>query len=351
MTDANVILELGSFKLKAGQLVSVLIVIFLTYFNTRGLQGGKIIQTLFTGAKLIALFGIIIFGFLLAGNSQILHSNFTAPIVTALEPATTTTPFLGILAMAMVGSVFSSDAWNNITFIAGEVKNPQRNIALSLVLGTGIVTLIYILANLMYLYVLPLDAIAHATDDRVGVTASSAIFGTSGAYILAVLVMVSTFGCNNGLILSGARVYYAMAKDCLFFKKAATLNKQAVPQWALWMQCLWACLLCLSGRYGDLLDYVVFVVLVFYILTIAGIFILRRTQPNTPRPYKAWGYPVLPIMYIIMASVMCVCLLIYKPAAPIFGIQGFNANPCVVGLFIVLLGIPVYYLTLSKKQP
>ena len=240
-----------------------------------------------------------------------------------------------------MGSIFSSDAWNNITFTAGEVRNPKRTIPLSLAIGTGIVTLLYITANISYLMVLPLhgDAMAldvigkgiqYAVNDRVGTAAISVILGNNAVLVMAALIMVSTFGCNNGLILSGARAYYAMAKDALFFKQAAELNKQGVPQNALIIQAIWASLLCLSGGYGALLDYVVFAVLLFYILTIAGIFILRKKQPSAERPYKAFGYPILPGLYIVLASIIALVLLFEK------------SDTSLPGLFIVLLGIPVY---------
>ncbi|HSN62278.1 MAG TPA: amino acid permease [Ferruginibacter sp.] len=245
---------------------------------------------------------------------------------------------LGAIAAAMVGSIFSSDAWNNVTFIAGEVKNPQRNIGLSLFLGTMIVTLIYVAANLMYISVLPLQEIASAPQDRVAVAASTPIFGNIGAYVIAVMIMISTFGCNNGLILAGARVYYTMAKDGLFFKKTAQLNKNNVPEFALWIQCVVASLLCLSGKYGDLLDMISFVVVLFYALTILGIFVLRRKRPDAERPYKAFGYPFLPAVYILMALSFCALLIYYKPTY-----AGW-------GLAIVLAGIPIYYLALKNKN-
>ena len=221
----------------------------------------------------------------------------------------------------MVGSVFSSDAWNNVTFIAGEIKNPKRNIGLSLFLGTLIVTIIYVCANLVYLAVLPMDALAHAEKDRIAVAASKAIFGNAGTYVIAIMIMISTFGCNNGLILAGARVYNTMAKDGLFFSKAASLNKNAVPEFALWIQCIVAALLCLSGKYGDLLDMISFVVVMFYALTILGVFVLRKKMPDAERPYKAFGYPVLPALYILMAIAFCILLIIYKPAFTWYGIN------------------------------
>jgi basic amino acid/polyamine antiporter, APA family len=245
---------------------------------------------------------------------------------------------LGAIASAMVGSIFSSDAWNNVTFIAAEMKNPKRNIGMSLFLGTLIVTVIYVSANLMYLYVLPLNELAYPMDDRVAVAAANKIFPSSGTIIIAVLIMVSTFGCNNGLILSGARVYYTMAKDGLFFKKVGKLNRHNVPQVALWVQCLIACIWSLSGKYGQLLDMISFVVVLFYMLTIAGIFILRKKRPDAERPYKAFGYPVLPLLYIIMGLAFCILLIIYKPE---FTWPGF---------IIVLLGVPLYYLAVKSNK-
>jgi APA family basic amino acid/polyamine antiporter len=242
------------------------------------------------------------------------------------------------MAAAMVGSIFSSDSWNNVTFIAGEIKNPQRNIGLSLFLGTSIVTLIYISANLMYLHVLPLQQIAFAENDRVAITAANAVLGNAGTIVIAVMIMISTFGCNNGLILAGARVYYTMAKDGLFFKKTGTLNKNEVPAYGLWIQALVASLLCLSGKYGDLLTMVSFIVVIFYVLTIIGIFILRKKEPDTPRPYKAFGYPILPAIYIIMATVFCIGLVYTEPTYSLWG------------LVITLLGIPLYYIALRNKN-
>ena len=245
---------------------------------------------------------------------------------------------LGAIAASMVGSIFSSDAWNNVTFIAGEVRNPKRNIGLSLFFGTLIVTLIYVAANLMYISVLPLSDIASAPQDRVAVSASKAIFGNIGTYVIAIMIMISTFGCNNGLILSGARVYYTMAKDGLFFRKTGTLNKNNVPEFALWIQCIVASILCLSGKYGDLLDMISFVVVLFYALTIAGIFILRKKIPNAERPYKAFGYPILPAIYILMAIAFCALLIFYKPTY-----AGW-------GLAIVLAGIPIYYVAVANNK-
>jgi len=343
LTDQNLLATVGPFKLYYAQLLSIAIICFLTYINSLGVNGGKIIQTIFTSTKLIALFGIIVLGFVLGYQQEVWNYNWSNiwdiqqqfNIGNTLQSPTI--PIIGLFAAAMVGSVFSSDAWNNITFIAGEVKNPKRNIGLALLLGTGIVTLLYILTNVMYLGVLQLPEIANAPQDRVAVAAAEKILGSTGTKIIALLIMVSTFGCINGMILAGSRVYYTMAKDKLFFKQVNQLNKNQVPSNALWIQCIWASILCLSGRYGDLLDYVVFAVLIFYILTIIGIFRLRITQPNLDRPYKAFGYPWLPAIYIALASIMGVCLIIWKP------------NYTLPGLGIVLLGIPVYFFTQKSK--
>ncbi len=345
LTDGNILLQLGAFKIYTAQLVSIVLIIFLTYINTKGVKGGTMIQTSFTVVKLISLFGLIVFGFILAADSNIWNANWadgwqmtSRNAEGAVIGGVAGSAVLGAIAASMVGSIFSSDAWNNVTFIAGEVKNPKRNIGLALFLGTLIVTIIYVLANVMYLSVLPLSGIASAPQDRVAVSASQAIFGDIGTYVIAVMIMISTFGCNNGLILAGARVYNAMAKDKLFFKKAATLNRHAVPEYALWAQCIMASILCLSGKYGDLLDMIAFVVVLFYAITIIGIFKLRKTRPDAERPYKAFGYPVLPAIYILMALVFCVLLINFKP---------LYAG---IGLGIVLLGIPVYYLSIANSK-
>ena len=344
MTDTNILFQLGFLKIYPAQLLSIATIVFLTFINTKGVQAGKLIQTTFTITKLASLFGLIGFGFLLAADSSIWNANWEhAWSMNNITSDGAATPIFGVailgaIAASMVGSIFSSDAWNNVTFIAGEIKNPKRNIGLSLFLGTLIVTVIYIAANLMYLSVLPLNAIANAPADRVAVAASNVIFGNMGTYVIAVMIMISTFGCNNGLILAGARVYYTMAQDGLFFKNAGKLNKNAVPEWALWAQCIVAGLLCLSGRYGDLLDMVSFIVVIFYILTIIGIFILRKKRPAMERPYKAFGYPVLPAVYILMGTCFCVLLIIYKP------------NFTWPGLIITLIGIPLYYIALRNQK-
>lgn len=343
VSEDLVAFDLGFIRISPAQLVSIALIILLTFVNTRGVKEGKFIQTTFTVTKLLSLFGLIIFGLILM-KGDIWTANWSnAWTIQSLSKDGTTAGYttiaaLGAIAAAMVGSIFSSDAWNNVTFIAGEIKNPKRNIGLSLFLGTLIVTIIYVSANVMYTAVLPLQEIASAEKDRVAVAASHVIFGNAGTIIIALMIMVSTFGCNNGLILAGARVYYTMAKDGLFFKQAGELNKFAVPQWSLWVQCIIACLWSVSGKYGQLLDMISFVVVLFYMLTIGGIFILRKKRPDIERPYKAFGYPLLPIMYIVMGLAFCALLIVFKPE--------FTWP----GLIIVLIGIPVYYLAVASKK-
>lgn len=349
--ENNILFSIGSFHISAAQVLAIALIIFLTYTNTKGVKGGKIIQTTFTSTKLIALFGLIILGFVLTKNN-FWHTNFQSGLhamqnlgVNGEGKISTTwqtisgAVLMGAVAAAMTGSIFSSDAWNNVTFIAGEIKNPKKNIGLSLFMGTLIVTIIYVLANVMYVYVLPLDEIAFAKNDRVAVVAAEQFLGKNiGPYVIAVLIMISTFGCNNGLILAGARVYYTMANDGLFFKKTGRLNKYAVPEYALWIQCAVAGILCLSGKYNDLLTMISFVVVIFYALTIIGIFILRKKRPQVERPYKAFGYPLLPVIYILLAIAFCIALVFASPKYSLWG------------LLIVLIGIPVYFIALTGKK-
>lgn len=345
--------QVGALRVTGGQLTAIGSIVVLTFVSTRGIRGGRILQDVFSIAKLAALVGVIFVGLFFGRNEQAM----TANLATFWDAAWThvangqivsieTLTGFGVVAAigaATVGALFSSDAWNNITFTAGEVVEPRTTIPLSLVMGTGIVIVLYLLANVAYLLVLPVQGVPDALDvagrgiqfaaeDRVGTAAASFLFGDTATLVMAVLIMVSTFGCNNGLILSGARVYYAMARDGLFFKRAGRLNRNAVPGVALWVQAAWASALCLSGTYGDLLDYVVFAVLIFYSLTVLGIILLRRRRPDAERPYRVWGYPVLPVMYILAASAIAVDLLIFKPAYTLPGVG------------IVLLGIPVYVL-------
>ncbi len=356
----NKIFTIGeSFVFTNKQILAMGSILLLTYINTKGVKTGKSIQLVFTSAKLIALFAIIILGLYVGFKTDVLSNNFANmwdASKTVLNPDGTITvtklagiALLGAMGATIINSLFSSDAWNNVTFIAGEIKDPKKNIPRSLFLGTLIVTIIYILANIAYLALLPINGtpestsviengIMFASQDRVGAAAANVIMGNIGVFVMAGLIMVSTFGCNSGLILSGGRLFYAMAKDNLFFKKAGELNNNDVPAKALWLQCFWACVLCVSGKYGDLLTYATFASLLFYILTIYGIFILRKKEPNAERPYKAFGYPLIPILYITITSLICLTLLIY------------DTKSTGLGLFIVALGIPVYYLFLDKKK-
>lgn len=349
LSETSYVATIGSFHISVAQLIAIASIVLLTYINTKGVKNGKIIQTVFTFTKIFSLFALIIFGFLIGAKQEIWDANWTnawtaVQIGNGLGTELSVPVVLnglalfGAMAICMKGTLFSSDAWNNVTFIAGEIRNPQKNIGRALFLGTLIVTVIYLAANLMYLAVVPFNEIAFAKDGRVGMAAAERIFGTGiGAMSIAAMIIISTFGCNNGLILSGARIYYTMAQDGLFFKKVGDLNRFSVPANGLWIQCVWASLLCLSGSYGELLAMVIFGVLVFYILTILGIFILRKKQPDAPRSYKAFGYPVLPALYMLIAFALAVLLLIYEP------------NYAIPGLGIILLGIPLYFIALRKK--
>lgn len=348
--EANVLVDLGfsvgskPATINAAQVVAILSILVLTELNTRGVRLGKLIQNTFTTTKIVSVVALALTGIIVGWGSGAFTTNFGAMWTSQIPVADAGSagpPFLALIAVAMVGSIFSSDAWNNITFAAAEVKEPERVIPRALLWGVVLVTALYLLTNVAYLSVMTLGGspdgataaergIAYALNERVGAAAVDVMFGPVGAIIMAVLIMISTFGCNNGIILSGARAYYAMARDRLFFAKAAELNEGGVPARSLRLQALWASLLCLSGRYGDLLDYVVFAVLVFYILTILGIFRLRRTRPDAPRPIKAFGYPVLPALYVVAAAFICVCLLIWRP------------DYSWPGLIIVASGIPVF---------
>jgi len=355
--------------LSTQQCAAVLIILLLSFINSRGLQIGKLIQNIFTSAKTLSLVALILIGLLFARNGEAMKANFSnfwTPVNAA--PINADLPFVpGVCAaggafglliafcVAQVGSLFSSDAWHNITFTAAEVKEPRRQIPLSLAAGTGMVIVLYLLANVAYLCLLPLDQIQNAPDDRVATAAIETVFSGAGPAIMAVAIMISTFGCNNGLILAGARVYYAMARDGLFFKAIGRLNDRGVPGAGLGLQCLWACLLVLprtrlrdgtgapvlnpitgaeqfGNLYSNLLDYVVFAVLIFYVLTTVSLFVLRRKRPDAPRPYRAIGYPVIPALYIASASLILLVLLLYK------------TQTTWPGLLIVLAGVPAYFL-------
>ena len=339
----------GFFKFGPVQLVAIGSIAFLTWINTKGIKEGKKVQNIFTSGKFILLILFIVIGLGLASNFSAISINklvFWNPEqegAGGMDMPLAGMALVAAIGMAMVGSLFSSDAWNNITFTAGEVINPKKNIPLSLFLGTLVVTILYLLANIVYITVLPVRGapegadiatrgMQYALNDRLGTAAISGIFGNYAVLIMAAFIVISTFGCNNGLILAGARVYYAMAADGIFFKKVGIPNKKGVPATGLVIQGIWAGLLCLSGTYGQLLDYVVFAVLIFYVLTIFGLFRLRKNRPELERPYKAFGYPIIPLIYIVLALIVLTILFIYKPE---------YTWP---GLIIVILGIPVYFL-------
>ena len=349
ISEKNNLLQLGTFNINSTQAVGVGMIIFLTWLNTRGIVIGKTVQNIFTSTKVLALFGFIVIGFIVTksiGSYEINKEVFWEASKTGA--GNQVIPIAGFaliaaISTALVGSLFAADAWYDLTFISGEVINPKRVVPLSLFFGTLIVSIIYFLANVVLIRILPLhgspdgaDALArgiqYATDDRVATSAMSVVSGDYAAIIMAVLIMISTFGCNHGLIIAGPRVYYAMARDGLFFKKVGSINKKGVPGFAIIVQGVWSVLLCFSGTYGNLLDFVIFAVLLFFALTILAIFILRVKKPDIERPYKAFGYPVIPALYILITTIIMVILLIYKP------------NYTFPGLGIVLLGIPVFYI-------
>ncbi len=359
-SEKHVLTTVLGLKISAAQVLAIASIVVLTYLNMQGLRTGKTIQGIFTVTKTVALGGLILLGFIFGANAVAVKANLAVlwkaswthmagGQIASVEPLSGLM-VLAAIGAAMVGSLFAADEWYTVTYIAGEVKNPKRNIPLSLVLGAGIVIFLYFLANLSYVLILPVHGSPEALDvmgrgiqfaqfDRVGTAAAGMIFGPAAAIIMAVLIMISTFGCNNGLILSGARVYYAMAKDGLFFNATGRLNRKSVPGTALVVQGVWASLLCLSGTYSDLLDYVVFAVLIFFVLVVSGIFILRKKRPEWERPYKAWGYPVVPALYILCAAAIAVDLLIFK------------TKYTFPGLLIVLLGIPVYFIRKRFAKP
>jgi len=356
INEGNILLRLGPVKFSSVHLVAIGSLALLTWINSRGIKTGKHVQNTFTFTKVLILMLLLLAGFIFAGSDGMRANSAYFWEAASLNKATgLVTPVTGgmivvAIAMAMVGSLFTCDAWTNVTFASAEVVNPKRTLPLSLFWGTLIAFTLFFLTNIVYIKVLPLRGMpdgagvlergmAFATNDRIGTAAISSIFGDYAAIIMAVLIVISTFGCNNGLILSGARVYYAMAADKLFFRQAGRLNERAVPGNGLWIQFAWASLLCMSGSYSQLLDYVVFAVLLFYVLTILSIFVLRIRKPDAERPYRAFGYPFIPALYILMASTIMIILLIYKPA--------FTWP----GLIIVIIGIPVYYIWKRFNKP
>lgn len=362
----------ASVKINGANVVGAFIILLLTLLNTRGIQYGKIVQAIFTSSKLIALLVLIVAGIAVGISSGYFGENFTdmwdATKTTIKEnPTTGVITVTGIMDLLPIGlaiaisttiinSLFSSDAWNNVTFIAGDIRHPERNLPRSLFLGTFIVTVLYILANVAYLGLLPLEGVPQAPDagytrdaveaagiqfassGRVGTSAAFMLFGNIANILMAILIMISTFGCNNGLIMAGSRLFYAMSKEGLFFRKATAVNRFGVPAWAMWAQGIWAILLCFSGSYNILIKFATFGSMVFYIVTIAGLFKLRRTMPNASRPYKAFGYPVVPFLYLVFAFLICVSLTV------------FTFEDTAGSILLVILGIPVYYLFFHKKQ-
>lgn len=352
LNDAAPIFQSGGYKITWIQILAIGVILLLTYINTKGVKSGKILQNIFTGSKIVALIGLIVLGFLLVKNNFWIKnmefgwdafSNLKTDISgnflkTGWEPISGMA-IMGGIAAAMVGSVFSSIAWENVTFVSGEIENPKKNVVRSMVLGTSAVMLLYLMVNFVYLNTLNRDSIAFALNDRVAVVASEQIFGSGiGTIIMAVLVMISTFGCVNGIVLAGARVFQTMAKDGMFFKAAIENNKNGVPEKSLWMQGIWASVLCLSGQYGNLLDMISFVIVLFYMITVFGVIYLRFKKPELDRPYKTWLYPITPIIYLLIGAAFCILLLIYK--------QQYTWP----GLIIVLLGLPVYFFINRKKE-
>jgi APA family basic amino acid/polyamine antiporter len=341
LNNAAPLYEHGSFKITWIQIVAMFIILVLTFINTKGIRSGKMIQSFFTSSKIIALILLIV-----GGIFMIKENHFSENLSYGLSSYQNLKGLgwkdisggilLGGIAAAMVGSVFSSVAWENVTFIAGEIENPKRNVVRAMVIGTSLVMVLYLLCNYVYLSALSREEIAFAVNDRVAVATAHKIWGETGTIIMAVLVMISTFGCVNGIVLSGARVFQRMAKDGLFIKQAIPNNKYEVPERSLWLQGIWASLLCLSGQYGDLLDMISFVIVLFYMITVFAVIWLRFKQPSLERPYRTFGYPLVPLIYLIIGATFCVLLILYKPQ---YTWPGF---------ILIILGLPVYWL-INKK--
>ena len=351
LNNSDPIFQSGTFRITWVQILAIVVILLLTYINTKGVKNGKFLQNLFTASKIIALIGIIVFGFIFVKDSQWASNmnfgwngfqDFGKEVGNDLLPtgwkSIGSITLLGGIAAAMVGSVFSSVAWENVTFVSGEIENPKKNVVKSMVLGTSVVMVLYILVNFVYLNALDRDAIAFADKNRPAVAVSEVIFGNLGTVIMAVLVMISTFGCINGLVLAGARVFQTMAKDGLFFKQAIDNNRNDVPEKSLWMQGIWASVLALSGQYGDLLDMISFVIVLFYMITVFGVIYLRIKKPGIERPYKSWLYPVTPLLYLLIGTAFCVLLIWFKPQ---YTWPGF---------ILILLGLPVYWFINRKKS-
>ena len=329
ISTSNILFEIGKLHFSTQQLFAILTVILLSYINSRGIKYGVLTQNIFTVTKVLSLAGLVVVGLLFGFNAHILQANFHMPFVFSFET-------INIMAVAIVGALFASITWNNITFIAGEVKNPQRNIPKALVYGVALVVSLYLLLNMIYLGVLPLEAIQNAPQDIVAARTVSEIFGTIGKDITAVIIMISAFGCANGMILTGSRVYYKMAKDRAFFRPLAAINRKTkVPVNSLWAQCIWICILILWGNYSELLDFVIYASLLFYILVTAGIFVYRKKFPNKNVKYRVSNF--FPVTFLILATYIVICLSIYKPLYTI------------PGLLITIAGIPVFYIWKKSK--
>lgn len=333
ISGTNMIVSFGSFGISSQQLLGVTLIIGLSLYNYRDVKSGALLQNIFTVAKVGALLFLVFIGIYMGFKGGFASGNFSPAFPDVITLAT-----IGTFGAALTGSLFSADAWNNVTFTAGEVKNPQRNLPLSLLLGTGIVIILYVLANVSYLSVLNINQIGGAENDRVATLMMENILGANGRYFIALMIMVSTFGCLNGCIFTAARVYYAMAKDGMFLKQASKLNKNNVPANSITMQCIWSCVLCFSGTYNDLLEYIMFAVMLFYILTISGLFVLRVKKPDMERPYKAFGYPFVPAIYILLAVFVAFNMLVVQQSSSI------------KGLIIILIGLPIYYFINRKES-
>ncbi|MGJ1432818.1 APC family permease [Sphingobacterium spiritivorum] len=343
LNNAAPILQYGAIKITWIQIIAISIILLLTFINTKGVQSGKIVQSIFTSSKILALVVLIV-----GGIFMIRQNFFTENLAYGLQAfqnlkgegwkEISGSLVMGGVAAAMVGAVFSSVAWENVTFVAGEIDNPKRNVVRAMVMGTALVMVLYLFCNFIYLAALGRDEIAFAENDRVAVAAAEKILGHSGTIIMAILVMISTFGCVNGIVLSGARVFQTMAKDGLFLRLAITNNKHGVPEKSLWIQGIWASLLCLSGQYGDLLDMISFVIVLFYMLTVFGVMWLRWKKPNLERPYRTFLYPLTPVLYLLIGTAFCILLIVFKPQ---YTWPGF---------ILVLIGVPVYYFINRRKK-
>ncbi|WP_313191622.1 APC family permease [Sphingobacterium sp.] len=342
LNDATPIYQNGTFMITWMQILAIGIILLLTFINSKGVQSGKIVQSVFTSSKVIALLALIVGGLLLIESNQFSgNMSFGWSASQNLDHSSwkeiSGNVLLGGIAAAMVGSVFSSVAWENVTFVAGEIKNAKKTVVIAMVIGTSLVMILYLFANYVYLATLNREEIAFAANDRVAIAAAEKLLGSAGTIIMAILVMISTFGCVNGIVLSGARVFQSMAKDGLFLKQAIPNNKNDVPERSLWFQGIWASLLCLSGQYGNLLDMVSFVIVIFYMITVLAMMYQRWKRPDLERPYKTFLYPIPPLVYLLIGTAFCVLLILYKPQ---YTWPGF---------ILILMGVPIYYFANRKK--